>query len=309
MRSAWWLLLAALLVLEASGRELLEGEVKPSIVGGTPAPRGRWPAIASLRYSLPRNGPPGYDLREGELFCGATLIHPQVVITSASCTRRWNVTAEGLIWPYVRLREYERNGGLFEQRSVIKTMFHKKFSWDLESSYNPADDIALMLLDTPVTYRPVKIPAKTTPSPAVANGTLLVMLGWGKTEPFDLQDAPELNMADTRLQTQEYCALKYPWWNNWSTKQFTCAAFPGHKKNTCYRDLGGPLLLKGAQKGDDLLVGIGSWTFCDQTMPAGFTNTAFYARWIRRGIQVLLGQVPPSESGPYTIWTKGEPTK
>lgn len=175
------LLLAALACLPwIDGRELLDSAVSSQIVGGFAAKRGRYPWMASLRYS---DGG-GLDLR-----CGGSLIHPRIVMTAAHCVvdmETGQLLPQDTSLPLVRIGGYRRTldgPADYDLRRTVRTVWHPGFVW----GYKPdqlANDVALLVMDRRSTKVPVKLaPYVAKPALPVPAYTRLSALGWGWTTP------------------------------------------------------------------------------------------------------------------------------
>lgn len=286
MRSAACLLLAALLVAAQAapdGRRQLRqaaGGVQIAVSGGKVSIRNRYRWNGSLRQST---GP-----SRGDPFCSAVLIKANVLLTSASCVAagargRPPMPAEAFLYPEVRLDAWERRGGEYTNRRVKSTIVHGK--WRKGQLGN---DIALLRLDV-LTRLPFIALPHSLPCPAVPFATNLTVLGWGSTEQRGLPQY--LQEATLGLNRLAQCKITYPNTTVFDNKQCICAGSRRSIAGVCNGDMGGPLFLKGATAGQDLLVGISSFTGpkgCGGREPSGFTNVAAYRDWIAGGMNIFF---------------------
>lgn len=310
------LILAALLAVSqaVAGRELLEGSVGSAIVGGKPSKADRWQWMASLHYNSPVPAGNGVDYLEQ--FCGGVLVHPRVVLTAASCIFNNTVLSSfGFVFPKIVLNCANRNGtgtaadgdGCGELYNVTATMYHRRFNF-LDGL--PSFDIAMMLLDRKAPRPPLRrwptLPGQNNSMPLPA-GTLLNVLGFGETGKGQ-PPSPVLLQTDMRLQDRATCQAAWSGFPAWNTNRYVCATYPGHNKNICPKDFGGPLFLPGTDgnPNSDVLIGIGSATACNKKTPAVFTNINNFRIWIQNGIQVLVGNQELTATDNFLVWVASQ---
>ena len=121
--------------------------------------------------------------------------------------------------------------------------------------YNTASqdgDYGLIFLDEPSKIAPVNVNTKTN---VPSTNQQLTVMGWGTTEYGALPNIPLETTVDV-LSNNE-CAHEYGVMSP-ITDNMLCA-FGGSDCDACQGDLGGPLIIKGRDAGDDILVGLASW--------------------------------------------------
>ncbi len=249
------LLLAATAALPAA----LHGQAR--IVGGEKAPDNSYRWIAALADV-------GGTSLFNRQFCGASLIAPDWVLTAAHCV---DDTTAARLQVVVGLTDLEDSSAA-EIRGVKGIYIHP--GYERSANGNLFSDIALLLLDSPVT---TITPISYAPSPfAAPAGTPLRALGWG-----DTQDTPrfptELQMADLNLVAISTANRHY---GGALDHRHLAAMTPG--KDTCGGDSGGPLFDEdGGPGGVPLLAGVTSYGIqCDAGYPGIYTNVGSYASWI-----------------------------
>ena len=112
------------------------------VVGGEAVvPMGRFPWMVSLRD-------------ENMHYCGGALVAPRVVMTAAHCVSSHDA---GRAFPGVRVGSYAMDSAdpaSFQARRAVQTAVHPGFD-----SPTVANDVALLLLDSPVAITPLKMAA------------------------------------------------------------------------------------------------------------------------------------------------------
>ncbi|XP_026751369.2 vitamin K-dependent protein C [Galleria mellonella] len=225
------------------------------IIGGRPAPPGKWPwQVAVLN-------------RYKEAFCGGTLVSLRWVVTAAHCVRKRL---------YVRLGEYDlmmKNRGEMEMR-VIEAVIHPLYDPD-----TVVNDVAMLRL--PTSARPDLghgVACLPHPQQYLPPHTSCIILGWGKKRPTDLHGTRVLHEAQVSTIQQGVCRRSY--WQYAITDNMVCAG--RGRRDSCAGDSGGPLLCRDRNM-RYYLQGITSFgDGCGKRGKYGiYTRTSGYVLWMR----------------------------
>ena len=176
------------------------------VVGGTTAnPLGRHPYYAVLDVELPTS--PGTPA----LFapCGAVLVNPSVVLTSADCVDNFRSLALAVNYTNV-----SPDGG--EQfRFATAALLHPEY--DANTNQN---DLAALKLETPVSIPPVSVGTETV------NGGAVTVVGMGLTNPNDSNSRPTLlQVGVVDVLARSVCRTSYG--NRFLGARMICAQAPG----------------------------------------------------------------------------------
>ena len=127
------------------------------------------------------------------------------------------------------------------------------------------DDVAVLLLDRPVPYRPVPL---ETEQDAYRAGVPATVFGWGYTSEAG-PSSPVLRRAAVPLIADSDCAAIY---DEFDSREMVCAGGSSSGAVACYGDSGGPLIASGR------LIGITSWgSGCGREhAPGVFVRVASY---------------------------------
>ncbi|KAJ8732027.1 hypothetical protein PYW08_014757 [Mythimna loreyi] len=225
------------------------------IIGGRPAPPGKWPwQVAVLN-------------RYKEAFCGGTLVSLRWVVTAAHCVRKRL---------YVRLGEHDlllKNRGELEMR-VLEAVIHPRYDPD-----TVVNDVAMLRLPGPA--RPDLghgVACLPAPHQTLPPHTSCVILGWGKKRPTDVHGTRVLHEAQVSTIQQGVCRRSY--WQYAITDDMVCAG--RGRRDSCAGDSGGPLLCRDRTM-RYFLQGITSFgDGCGKRGKYGiYTRTAGYVSWMR----------------------------
>ncbi|GLH08206.1 Serine proteinase stubble [Gryllus bimaculatus] len=235
------------------------------IVGGQNADIGEWPWMAALF-----NG--------GRQFCGGSLIDNIHILTAAHCVAHMSS------WDVARLTVHLGDHNIktnYEVRHIVKkvkrVVRHRGF--DSRTLYN---DVAVLTLDSPVTFtqqvRPVCLPSGN----ALYAGQTATVIGWGSLRESGRQ--PEiLQEVSIPIWTNSECRAKYgsaaP---GGIVEHFLCAGYDG--KDSCSGDSGGPLMINN---GRWTQVGIVSWGIgCGKGQyPGVYTRVTHFMPWITKNLK------------------------
>lgn len=244
------------------------GQVRPRIVGGDEAPKGKYPWMVSVAT---RSMSSLYDAH----FCGGVLVHPHWVLTAAHCVERKRASQIDVV---VGAHNLESDGPPEVRRiEVREIVMHPDF--DSETSES---DVALLVLAEPVVDRPV-LDIIDDGGLCVA-GTEAVVLGWGATSgdgsnfPAALREVavPIVALAD---------ANALPAFDGSLTDTMLPAGPVGGGRDSCQGDSGGPLVVAGARAGQLVAAGVVSFGAdgLDCADPAGlgiYTRLTSFRTWI-----------------------------
>lgn len=219
--------------------EISSPGLSPRIVGGREAEVGDWPWMAALVYS-------GISSYVSGQFCGASLVHPNWVLTAAHCVYR---KSSGSVDVVLNVHDLENDTGeRVNVKRIIVHPFYNDFTLDF--------DIALLELEHSVSYETIRPVSKD----AVLEGRLSLTMGWGKTDYHTWSYSDKLLEVLIPIVSNETCneafnAISY--YYNDITDVMLCAGFADGGKDACVGDSGGPLIVweDSAWK----LAGIVSW--------------------------------------------------
>ncbi|XP_048485037.1 transmembrane protease serine 12 [Plutella xylostella] len=241
-------------VIGSAARRRIRMHDMMRIIGGRPAPPGKWPwQVAVLN-------------RYKEAFCGGTLISLRWAATAAHCVRARL---------YVRLGEHDlrrADRGELELR-VSGAVLHPHYDPD-----TVVNDVALLRLPAPA--RPdlghgVACLPQGQPLRPRAPCTIL---GWGKRRATDDHGTRLLYEAQVSTIPQGVCRRSY--WQYAITSDMVCAG--RGRRDSCAGDSGGPLLCREGDK--YYLQGITSFgDGCGKRGKFGiYTRTAGYVTWMKQ---------------------------
>jgi secreted trypsin-like serine protease len=203
-------------------------------------------------------------------FCGASLLDETHVLTAAHC-------ADGAVFFNVMLGAHNvrlaSEPGRVEVRAT-NYVIHP--GWN---SNTLANDLAIITLDSPVTFNDQIAPICLAPS----NGglyvnTLATLSGWGRPSDASSSISPVLRKTNVTVMANSGCSAVY---GSIITANHVCISTTnGH--GSCNGDSGGPLSDVSA---DGIFSQIGIVSFgasagCELGYPAGFSRVTSYLSWI-----------------------------
>jgi len=210
-------------------------QIVPKIVGGSASSVTEWPWMAGLvEKKIPT---------EDGLFCGASLIAKDWILTAAHCVfDRENNDFDVIInQPLLDHHDGERI-------SITDIIIHPHYD-DLTLD----NDVALIKLSEPSKNPPVRL---ISPYSALDNAKQLgLVLGWGSLSAFRDIFPINLQQAFLPIVGNSDCAL----YLDDITDNMLCAGYRLGLKDTCQGDSGGPLLVQDNTDNTWKQIGITSW--------------------------------------------------
>jgi trypsin len=236
----------------------------PRISGGTITEPGQYPYFATLASRM----------------CGATLIHPDILLSAGHCQKA--LAAE----PMVFVGAHEVDGTRVtaaETRTIIRQYPHPDLDF-----VRWRNDLSIFQLDRPVnSLQPVQLNSDPdVPSPT----STLTVIGFGATLTERLSDF--LREVDVYPVDSDTCIRQYNEATIIKPAIMLCASNPSPGHDSCNGDSGGPLLdtATGTQVGI-VSFGIGCG---DPIFPGVYTRVSAYTNWIHDRI-CELSAVPPAD--------------
>jgi secreted trypsin-like serine protease len=288
------LLLAAGLVCGLNAPALGETDTE-MIVGGEPAPEGKYPWQVRL-----------YDSMDDQIgFCGGSIIAPQWILTAAHCL----VDTDKVVVGFGNI-DRTKTTKIESEKIIVNPGF-------LEHALPSGDDVALIKLKEPIPdAKPVEYATSDTEKELMTRGVRVTVTGWGAIwDPEDkevvellatldpqvdvsekLNFPKDLYETDIHVMGRDECRSIYgPQKLNIADTEI-CAMKPRSVTNSCYGDSGGPLVVKAEDPKRYVQVGVVSWG--DRCGRAGnpnvFARVASFSDWIKETINANGGSGAPA---------------
>lgn len=233
-------------------------QISAKIIGGSRSDSNEWPWMSGLVYK--------HDSISDGLFCGASLIAKDWILTAAHCLSGEDRSSFDVI---INQAQLDRTNG--ERINVSHIIIHPLFN-----NFNLKNDLALIRLSNSSQFQPLKVlsPHAYLDSP----GKQTIALGWGTTSSTTLKYPLELMQVDLPIIDNPLCAISM----GDITNDMLCAGNGLGNKDTCTGDSGGPLIAFDPESKSWLQVGITSWGFeCATINEYGvYTRLKNYASFI-----------------------------
>ncbi|KAF2885920.1 hypothetical protein ILUMI_20252 [Ignelater luminosus] len=224
-------------------------EVSERIIGGIDAPEGAYPYQISIRYAFSHS-------------CGGSIIHPEWVLTAASCVYG---IPESLL-TIVAGSNSLSNGGI--HYPVIATYAHERYD-------NKTQDNDIAVLRVKHINFNERVGAITLDYLNVPENRMVTVSGWGYTNPSHPFFPDKLQHIGVLTIGNEMCSQKL----NKPVQSTQLCTFTRAGEGTCTGDAGGPLvdILSGK------LIGIARAIHfpCGKGLPDVHSRVSSYYSWVR----------------------------
>jgi secreted trypsin-like serine protease len=255
------------------------------VVGGNVAPEGKYPWQVRLYGSM--------DDDKGR--CGGTIVADQWVLTAAHCavadpdaTSRV-APLDSIVVGYGSI-DRTKTTKIESEKIVVHPLY-------LEDGIASNADVALIKLKEPIAG--AKAVPLATAEQRVTPGSKVMVTGWGAlwnpqdagvmdmlsqlTAGADLDERlnypTKLHQVEIQVMANDACAAQLQPANITITDSHLCAMAPSSRKNSCYGDSGGPLLIStGGRK--FMQIGVVSRGCGAADLPNVFTRVSSFADWI-----------------------------
>lgn len=270
-------------------RGLALAEDTEMIVGGTPAPDGKYPWQVRLYNSM----------GDSKGFCGGTLIADQWVLTAGHCA----VVNHELPANLVPVDKIIVGYGSTDRTKTSKIKSEKIIVHPdyIAHGASSATDIALIKLSKSIPHAAaVPLANPDLDKQLVPPGTKVIITGWGAvwdpedkdvtsliselTSPGEMVEKVnfplKLHEVEVQVMDSDTCQAALHPLKIASTE--ICVMRPGTPKNSCYGDSGGPLVVPADNARGYVQVGVVSWgVSCGREgTPNVFARVASFSDWI-----------------------------
>jgi trypsin len=242
------------------------------IIGGSATEAGAYPYFATTASSV----------------CGASLIHPDILLTAAHCQKE--LARIGVV--FIGAHQRATLATTAERRTLIRQYPHP----DNDDAPSQSD-LMLFQLNEPV-YNLPTVALNSDPDLPHPNATLTV-IGFGVTSTVNyFSYSDQLLAVDIYPVASDICARQYNDTVTVDAETMLCAGHPIPNFDSCNGDSGGPLL--DISTGEQVGIVSGGKGCGDPDFPGVYTRVSTYTSWIHDRI-CEMSAVPPADCPVNTI--------
>jgi secreted trypsin-like serine protease len=258
VRNVASLLFAGVLTVVLTASQIPAGAIRPAreVVGGVPAPEGRFPWMVRLSMG-----------------CGGALIAPRVVLTAGHCVQGTGPD-DGIVIITGSVNLKSPNVITAKSVEVVRA---PDFSGETRG-----DDWAVIKLD-----RTLDLPTLGLSQGELGNHGPFTIMGWGQTSEGSMRQQNRLRYGTVPVVADAECAADYHEAGvELVPEDSICAGKPG--VDTCQGDSGGPMVRRNPE-GRWLQVGIVSWGLgCARAgFPGVYTQVSTFRSMIKAAMRRL----------------------
>eukprot|EP00736_Rhodelphis_marinus_P009988 Rmarinus@m.27321 len=226
-------------------------------------------------------------LKNNHMYCGGSLIRPNVILTAAHCwlnRAQTHIDTSQKSYMKIRVGALEWADSSYEAYSITDVIVHEDYDPDLSTPEN--HDVAVVLIDGCVFSDTMPIVDESTHDlPTLeAVGQVVRVAGFGVTVAWPSSSSTPSNVlreVDVPIGDRDHCDDVMNWV---VTDYMICASDSSAGKDSCSGDSGSPLFLTPDMwDGESYLqLGIASWgEGCAETGKYGvYTRVSRYTDWI-----------------------------
>ena len=244
------------------------------IIGGDKVSLEQYPFMAGLVSK----GQPA-----SQVFCGASVINEEWILTAAHCLVGTNASQLEVITGADTLSK-ATTANRFQAAQII-----------MHPNYNDntiVNDIALIKLNKPTQAQSVAF-ATDANATLYETGQAVSVAGWGNQSTNAEKYPNQLHAVDLQIADFKQCSTTY----NGLESSMICATSPKGDKDSCQGDSGGPLVAR-TEKGSTV-VGIVSFgdKCASKTHPGVYTKVSAFNKFIENntGISASTAPTPPAK--------------